>query len=322
MGRLLHDAFPHVRVRFAEADEALGFDLSRLCFTGPEDDLQRTENTQPGILTVSVAAAEVVQAELGVTPAFAAGHSLGEYSALVVAGSLAFADAVRLVRLRGRFMQEAVPEGVGAMGAVIGLSVAEIHGICAEAMAGAAEKRLICQVANENGAGQVVLSGHAEAVDVALKLARGRGAKLCKRLPVSAPFHCALMAPAAERLREELAKIPVAAPRLTVLANIDAAPYPSTEEAIRDRLYRQVTGTVRWEATMKSLAGLGVTKAVETGPGKVLFGLLKHIDPKIGLFHFGEPDHHETVRAGLVSVPNDGDGDGDAAHLATEGQVP
>lgn len=286
MGAALCRAFPYARQRFAEADEALGFALSELCFCGPEAELVRTENTQPAILTVSLAAALVLERELGLEAALCAGHSLGEYSALCHAGSLAFADAVRLVRLRGRFMQEAVPEGLGAMGAVVGLSAAAVAAVCDEAGRPGSQ----CQAANDNGAGQVVLSGHADAVERALGLARARGAKLCKLLPVSAPFHCALMRPAAERLREELAGVQVLPPRLPVLANVDAAPYPTHDTAaVRERLYRQVTGTVQWEASMKALLERGISDAVEVGPGRVLTGLLKRIAPALARHNFAEP---------------------------------
>lgn len=291
MGAALCAAFPYARDRFTEADEVLGYPLSTLCFAGPADELMRTENTQPALLTVSTAAAEVLGRELGLRPTLCAGHSLGEYSALVLAGSLSFRDAVRLVHLRGRYMQEAVPLGTGAMGAVIGLSAADIAAVCREASILASGDGKLCQVANDNGAGQIVLSGHKEAVEQALSLCRGRGAKLCKLLPVSAPFHCDLMRPAAERLREELSRVEVRPPALTVVANVDAAPYPANDGAtVRDRLYRQVTGTVRWEESMQALASRhGMTHAVEVGPGKVLGGLIKRIAPQVAQQHFVDP---------------------------------
>jgi [acyl-carrier-protein] S-malonyltransferase len=287
MGRSLWEQFTYVRDLFAAADEALGYGLSALCFEGPEGDLTRTANTQPAILTVSAAAAEVLRRERGLSPGLCAGHSLGEYSALIAAGALAFTDAVRLVHLRGRFMQEAVPEGVGAMAAVVGLSADAVAAACQEAT----DEEQGCQPANLNGAGQIVISGHRGAVERALPLCKARGAKLCKLLPVSAPFHSVLMAPAAERLREELARVPFAPLRCAVLANVDAAPYPegASPDDIRDRLYRQVVGAVRWEESMMSLQALGVSRALEVGPGKVLCGLLRRIAPQIPIEPFGAP---------------------------------
>ena len=233
MGRALFDAFPYVRELFAQADEALGYSLSELCFNGPESELVRTQNMQPGLLACSVAAAEVLRRELGLSPSLCAGHSLGEYSALVAAQSLRFVDAVRLVHLRGRFMQEAVPEGVGAMAAVVGFSGDVVQALCAEA----SDAEHQCQPANENGAGQIVVSGHRPAVERIVALAKARGSKLCKLLPVSAPFHSALMQPAADRLAAELERVEIRPPAITVLANIDARPYPSEDgAAVRDRL--------------------------------------------------------------------------------------
>lgn len=291
MGRSLWAQFPYVRDLFAAADEALGYGLSALCFEGPEADLTRTANTQPAILTVSAAATEVLRRERGLSPGLCAGHSLGEYSALVAAGALAFADAVRLVHLRGRFMQEAVPEGVGAMAAVVGLSAEMVAAACQEA-SDAAQGGQLANLANLNGAGQIVISGHRGAVERALPLCKARGAKLCKLLPVSAPFHSVLMAPAADRLREELARVSFAPPRCAVLANVDAALYPegARPEDIRDRLYRQVVGAVRWEESMMALPALGVSRALEVGPGRVLCGLLRRVAPQIPIDPFGAPD--------------------------------
>lgn len=287
MGRALVEAFPYVGELFAEADAALGFKLSELCWNGPSEELVRTQHTQPALLVCSVAAAMVLQRELGLGPALCAGHSLGEYSALVVAQSLRFADAVRLVHLRGRFMQEAVPEGLGAMAAMIGLSAEVVGELCRNA----SDAQDRCQPANENGAGQLVISGHKPAVERAMGLAKAQGAKLCKLLPVSAPFHSALMEPAAERLRAELHKTPVELPRLTVLANIDAAPYPQSgsADAVRERLFLQVAGTVRWESCVQKLVELGATAAIEVGPGRVLCGLIKRIAPSLALYSFAEP---------------------------------
>lgn len=294
MGKALSDAFPYVRERFAEADEALGFALSTLCFEGPDSELVRTQNTQPALLVCSVVAAEVLRRELGLVPALAAGHSLGEYSALVTAGSLRFADAVRLVHLRGRFMQEAVPEGLGAMAAIIGLDPKVVADFCQQA--GGDDGT--CQPANENGAGQIVISGHRPAVERVVALARQAGSKLCKLLAVSAPFHSTLMQPAADLLRAELAKVECKAPTLPVIANIDGEPYPTDDggAAVPDRLYRQVAGTVRWEQCVHKLAALGATAAVEVGPGKVLSGLIKRIAPAIAQYQFADPTGLDALR--------------------------
>jgi [acyl-carrier-protein] S-malonyltransferase len=303
MGRALCETYPYVRARFDEADDALGYKLSTLCFEGPETALVLTQNTQPALLVTSVVAAEVLKNELGLSPALVAGHSLGEYSALVTAGSLSFADAVRLVHLRGRYMQEAVPEGLGAMAAIIGPSAADVAALCVEASQAVAASApgSTCQAANENGAGQTVISGHKPAVEQAMALAKQRGAKLCKLLPVSAPFHSALMAPAAQRLAEALASVAITAPRIPVIANIDAEPYPAASadpdgSGVRDRLVRQVAGTVRWEACAHQLAALGATTAVEVGQGKVLSGLLKRIVPALPTFQFQDPSGLDTLR--------------------------
>lgn len=286
MGRALCDSFPYVHELYAEAEEVLGFALQTLCFEGPEALLMRTENTQPALLVSSLAACEVLKRELGLVPALAAGHSLGEYSALVAAKSLRFGDAVRLCHLRGRFMQAAVPEGEGAMAALVGLSADAVSEICRKA-SGDAE---LCQPANENGASQIVISGHRRAVEQAMGLAKEAGSKLCKLLPVSAPFHSALMWPAAERLRAELSRIDCAAPRLPVIANIDGEAYPMHDgEAIRERLYRQVAGTVRWERCVQKLGALGATATIEVGPGRVLSGLIKRIAPSLATYSFAEP---------------------------------
>ena len=295
MGRALVAAFPYVGELFAEADDALGFKLSELCWNGPEPELVRTQHTQPALLVCSVAAAEVLRRELALSPALCAGHSLGEYSALVVAGSLRFGDAVRLVHLRGRFMQEAVAEGLGAMAAIVGL----LPEVVAELCQTGSDAETRCQPANENGAGQIVISGHKVAVERVMARAKQQGAKLCKLLPVSAPFHSALMEPAAERLRAELARIEVALPTRTVIANVDAEPYPATgsADAVRERLYQQVAGTVRWERCVQRLVSLGATAAVEVGPGRVLSGLIKRISPTLPLFSFADPTGLEALRA-------------------------
>jgi [acyl-carrier-protein] S-malonyltransferase len=299
MGRALVDAFPYVKELFEAADSALGYSISQLCWEGPEAELVRTQNTQPALLLCSVAAAEVLHRELGLRPQLCAGHSLGEYSALVAAGSLRLADALRLVHLRGQFMQEAVPEGMGAMAALIGLDAEAVQKICEQA-GNLAEQ---CQPANENGAGQIVISGHKGAVERAMALAKAGGAKLCKLLPVSAPFHSALMRPAAERLRAELAQVEVRLPELTVVANVDAAPYPQgnvSADVVRERLYQQVAGTVRWESCVKTLVACGATTAIEVGPGRVLSGLIKRIAPAVAIHSFADPTGLEALR-GLVA---------------------
>jgi [acyl-carrier-protein] S-malonyltransferase len=271
MGKELAADFPVARQVFEEADDALGFSLSRLCFEGPEDDLKLTTNTQPAILTTSIAALRVVAAETGLAPAYVAGHSLGEYSALVAAGAVAFADAVRTVRARGAFMQEAVPVGVGAMAALIGLDNSAVEAICRDAAEGE-----IVSPANFNGGGQLVIAGHAGAVERAIGLAKERGAKRALPLPVSAPFHCALMVPAGERLAGVLAGIEVLPLRVPVVTNVEAAPN-SNAERVKDLLVTQVSSPVRWEESVRTMVELGVDRFVEVGPGKVLGGLIKRI---------------------------------------------
>jgi [acyl-carrier-protein] S-malonyltransferase len=270
MGRALYQSSGAAKAVFEEADAALGEDFSRLIFEGPEAELALTRNTQPAILTVSVATAAVC-AERGLRPAFAAGHSLGEYSALAVAGALAFGDAVRLVRRRGEFMQEAVPVGTGAMAAIMGMGVGDVETICREAAAGG-----VVEVANVNSAAQIVIAGHREAVERAAALAAARGGKK-SMLPVSAPFHCSLMAPAAQRLDTELASIKIDAPRFPVVRNVDAGLTRRAEE-VKPGLVGQVASPVRWTDCMRVLLDQGVTTFVEVGPGRTLTGLLKRID--------------------------------------------
>ena len=284
MGRALADALPSVRQLFEAADDALGFKLSTLCFTGPAADLQLTANTQPAILATSIAAWTAARELAGLEAEVVAGHSLGEYSALVASGALGFTDAIRLVHLRGRFMQEAVPAGVGAMAAIVGLDARTVEDCCREAR-GSDD---VCSPANLNGAGQVVIAGHASAVERAMALAREKGAKLVKALPVSAPFHCALMQPAAERLAIELDKIAVMVPRIPVITNVEAAPNRDRAR-IKELLVRQVTGSVRWEESVRALATIGVTRVVELGPGKVLSGLVKRIAPSMKIASIEEP---------------------------------
>jgi [acyl-carrier-protein] S-malonyltransferase len=264
------------RRRFEEADEALGFKLSKIISDGPEPELTRTQHTQPAILTVSVAYADMLK-QRGVVAEVAAGHSLGEYSALVYAGALAFADAVRLVHLRGKLMQEAVPEGFGGMAAIIGLDASTVADTCREA---SPDESDACQPANFNGGGQVVIAGHKTAVDRAMALAKQKGAKMVKALTVSAPFHSKLMAPAADQLRAELERVKVAPLTVPVIANVDAEAN-SDASRVKELLFQQVTGSVRWEESVQKLLSMGVDEAFEVGPGNVLAGLVKRIAPAI-----------------------------------------
>jgi [acyl-carrier-protein] S-malonyltransferase len=271
MGKDLADRYPVAQQTFEEADEALGSELSRLCFEGPEEQLRLTENTQPAILTVSVAAWRVIN-EKGVKPAFVAGHSLGEYSGHVAAGTLSFADAVRSVRNRGRYMQEAVPVGLGAMAAILGMSPDAVSAVCADAAQGE-----VCEPANINSPEQIVISGHTTAVERAVKLAEERGAKRAKLLPVSAPFHCSLMKPAQEKLAVDLKSIQFSAPQFPVVCNVDARALEQAEPA-REALIRQVTGSVKWNESVQWLIARSVQTFVEVGPGKILCGLMRQID--------------------------------------------
>jgi [acyl-carrier-protein] S-malonyltransferase len=271
MGKDLFERFPVARKTFDEADDALGKKLSQLCFEGPEDQLRLTENTQPAILTVSVAAWRVLE-EKGIKPAFVAGHSLGEYSAHVAAGTISFADAVRTVRNRGKYMQEAVPVGTGAMAAILGMSLDAVGEVCGNAAQGQ-----VCEPANINSPDQIVISGHTAAVERAVKLAQERGAKRAILLPVSAPFHCSLMKPAQERLAVDLQKLEFAAPKIPVVCNVYAKPVEDAESS-REALVRQVTGSVNWSDSMQLLISRGIQTFVEVGPGKVLCGLMRQID--------------------------------------------
>ena len=274
MGRELAEKYPSARAVFEEADKALGFSISKICFEGTEDELKLTANTQPAILTVSVAISRVL-AQKALTADFVAGHSLGEYSALVAAGSLKFADAVQLVRKRGAYMQEAVPQGVGAMAAIMGLSPAVVADVCKRA----AEAE-VCSAANLNSPEQTVISGHAGAVKRAVEIASQLGAKRAVVLPVSAPFHSALMAPAQDRLSADLKKTSFAALSVPLVTNVDADTISSGEEA-RDALVRQVTAPVRWEASVRLLIDEGVNTFVEVGPSRVLTGLLRQIERSV-----------------------------------------
>jgi [acyl-carrier-protein] S-malonyltransferase len=288
MGRELADAYPAARRAFEEADAAFGREgnesrrLSELCFHGPEDQLTLTEITQPALLTVSTAACRVL-VEQGIQPSFVAGHSLGEYSANVAAGALDFSDAVATVRRRGRYMQEAVPVGAGAMAAILGSDVDTVTRACEEAAAGE-----VVSPANINGPGQVVIAGAAAAVQRACERAKALGAKRAVPLSVSAPFHCALMKPAEDRLGPELRALPVRDPRIPVIANVDAEPKRDASSAV-EALVRQVSAPVRWEAVVRRLASEGVTTYVEVGPGTVLSGLVKKIHPDSRIVSFGSP---------------------------------
>jgi [acyl-carrier-protein] S-malonyltransferase len=281
MGKSLAQQFSECRHAFEEADAALGEPLSRLCFDGPEEQLLLTENTQPAILAMSVAVWRLVDAR-GVRASFAAGHSLGEYSAQVAAGTLSFADALRTVRARGRYMQEAVPIGVGAMAAILGLDAEVVSRACAEVAA--QHPGRVVTPANLNAPGQVVIAGHADAVQLASARVRALGAKRAIPLAVSATFHCALMKPAEDRLAPELRKLPSSNPRIPVIANVDAQPKTDATSAI-DALIRQVSSPVRWEDVVRRLIAEGVRTFVELGPGKVLSGLIKQIDRGVALLN-------------------------------------
>jgi [acyl-carrier-protein] S-malonyltransferase len=290
MGKALADQFPICAATFAEADAALGEPLSDLIFNGPADRLTLTENTQPAILTMSVAAWRLLE-DRGLKPAFVAGHSLGEYSAHVAAGTLAFADAVRLVRNRGRYMQEAVPVGEGAMAAILGLDEAGVVQACQDAAQGE-----VVSPANLNAPGQIVIAGTAAAVARASERAKALGAKRAIPLQVSAPFHCALMKPAEVRLAPELQAASAADPRVPVVANVDGQPKRSAEESI-DALIRQVSSPVRWESVVQRLASEGVTAYVEVGPGKVLSGLVKKIARDATILNVEGPGDLSAVEA-------------------------
>jgi [acyl-carrier-protein] S-malonyltransferase len=286
MGRDLALEFEVAKRTYEEADEVLGFALSKLCFEGPEDELTLTKHTQPAILTTSIAVARVLETK-GLSYDVVAGHSLGEWSALVAVGAISLRDAVKLTHLRGTFMQEAVPVGQGGMAALMGLDLAKTQAVCAEASAPGEP----VEPANLNGGGQIVISGHAAAIDRAIPLASAAGAKLAKKLTVSAPFHCSLMKPAAERLAAALADIVVTAPRVPVVANVTAEPTQDPAR-IKELLVQQVTASVRWEESIQNIAKLGVTKAFELGSGAVLKGLVKRISPTITVTTIGEP--HEV----------------------------
>ncbi len=295
MGQALAEAFPVARHTFEEVDDALGQRLSRLMFEGPEEDLRLTENAQPALMAVSLAVTRVLESEgklrLADKAAYVAGHSLGEYSALAAVGSLGLADAARLLRRRGQAMQAAVPVGAGAMAAVLGLELAEAQAVAEEAAQGE-----VCQAANDNAPGQVVLSGHTAAVERAIEIAKGKGAKRAILLPVSAPFHCSLMAPAAEVMAEALAQVEVAMPAVPLVANVTAS-HLSDPAEIRRKLVEQVTGMVRWRESVAWMAGQGVEKVVELGAGKVLSGLTRRIDRALTAQSAETPQEVEAVLA-------------------------
>ena len=293
MGRALSDAFAEAKAVFAEADDALGYSLSKLCFEGPEAELTLTANAQPAILATSVAALRVLAARSPVRPIAMAGHSLGEYSALVAAGALQLADALRLVHMRGKFMQDAVPAGVGAMAAILGLAADEVAAACKEA----ARPDDVVSPANLNGGGQVVIAGHKAAVDRACAAAKSRGAKRAVPLAVSAPFHCTLMQPAAERLAVELARVEIKPPQVPVVSNVEAQPNQDAGR-VRDLLTRQVTAPVRWEESVQCMVGLGVDSVIEVGAGNVLGGLVRRIAPDVAVHAAGDPASIEALTNG------------------------
>jgi [acyl-carrier-protein] S-malonyltransferase len=295
MGQALAETFPECRAVFEQADDALGAPLSRVCFEGPDEQLRLTENTQPAILTVSIAAARLL-ASRGIAPAMAAGHSLGEYSAHVAAGTLAFGDAVRTVRRRGRYMQEAVPVGQGAMAAILGLDADAVAQACREAADGD-----VVAPANLNAPGQVVIAGTAAAVARAGERAKALGAKRVVPLPVSAPFHCALMQPAQDRLAPELRALPVQRPSVPVVANVDAAPKTDGPSAI-EALVRQVSAPVRWEEVVRTLASAGIRAYVEVGPGTVLSGLVRKIDREARVANLEAPSDLDAVERLVADV--------------------
>ena len=297
MGRDLAEAFPEARAVFSEVDEALGQKLSTLMWEGPEETLTLTANAQPALMAVSLAAVRVLEARgfsLKDKVAFVAGHSLGEYSALAAAGALSISDTARLLRIRGNAMQAAVPVGEGAMAAILGMEQADVEAACAEAARGG-----ICQIANDNGAGQIVISGAKAAVEHAARLCTERGAKRALMLPVSAPFHSALMAPAAEAMRAALADVTMHAPTVPVVANVAVTPLGDPDE-IRKRLVEQVTGRVRWRETVEWFAAHGVTTLYEVGAGKVLSGLARRINRDIATANVGGPADIDAALAALA----------------------
>ncbi|MET0622629.1 MAG: ACP S-malonyltransferase [Pyrinomonadaceae bacterium] len=307
MGRELAEAFPAARAVFEEADDALGFALSRLCFEGPAEELQLTENTQPAILATSIAALRAAEAEGLPRPDFVAGHSLGEYSALVAAGALSLRDAVTVVRKRGRYMQEAVPVGAGAMAAVMGAELEAVEAACKEA----AREGEICSPANVNSPGQIVIAGSAAAVERAIPILKERGAKRAIPLKVSAPFHCALMLPAQERLAAELDLVEFKDLTVPLVTNVDAAFIRTGSEA-RASLVRQVSSPVRWRESVELLSRAGVDTFVEVGPGKVLTGLVRQTAPQARGLNVEDAATLDAARAALAGGAGGGQGQGAA----------
>jgi [acyl-carrier-protein] S-malonyltransferase len=295
MGKALADAFPAARAVFDEVDTALGEKLSATIFEGPADKLTLTQNAQPALMAVSLAAMRVLQQEAGLDlkrdAQFVAGHSLGEYSALAAAGAFSVSDAARLLRTRGQAMQKAVPVGTGAMAALLGLDFGQASAVASEAAQGE-----VCQAANDNGAGQVVVSGHKAAVERAVEIAKIKGAKRAMLLPVSAPFHCALMQPAAEVMADALSKVQINAPVVPVVANVTAKPLSNPKEIV-DALVKQVTGTVRWRECVEYMSGAGVTSFYEVGAGKVLSGLVKRLAASASSTAIGTPDDIAAFKA-------------------------
>ncbi|MBV9761373.1 MAG: ACP S-malonyltransferase [Acidobacteriaceae bacterium] len=289
MGKLLAERYPAARRAFEEADDALSFPLSQLCFEGPIEELTKTENTQPALLAVSIAAYRVLL-EQGIRPKMVAGHSLGEYSGLVAAGSLDFGDAIRLVRQRGRYMQEAVPPGVGAMAAVLKFPQGELERVLVEAAQGE-----VVSAANYNSPDQIVIAGHATAVKRAMELAKAAGARKIKLLPVSAPFHCQLMKPAQEKLKPHLDATRFSALSIPLINNWEARQIATADEA-RQGLYEQIPNPVRWTESVRALAAAGIRRIVEVGPGSVLLGLARNIDPTLTGIKFGEPSDLEKAQ--------------------------
>jgi [acyl-carrier-protein] S-malonyltransferase len=294
MGKDLAEKFSSARQVFEEADDALGFALSKLCFEGPAEDLQLTENTQPAILAASIAAFRALESSGGPAPAFVAGHSLGEYSALVASGVLNLSDALRTVRARGRYMQEAVPVGTGAMAAVIGGELSEIERVCAEARGSE-----VCSVANINSPSQVVIAGNTAAVDRAIELMKEIARRVIK-LNVSAPFHCALMKPAQDRLSSDLERLTFSEPKVPVVTNVDARVTTAPAE-LRDALFRQVSAPVRWVESMQLLIEHGVDKVIEVGPGKVLSGLMRQTSRDIKCLNVEDAASLQAATAALAA---------------------
>ncbi len=292
MGKDLYEKYPAARQAYEEADDALGFSLSKMCFEGSEEDLQLTENTQPAILATSVAAFRVLE-EKGCLPDYVAGHSLGEYSALVAARCLKLRDAVVLVRQRGKYMQEAVPVGVGAMAALLGLESEQAHAVCAKAAG-----QQIVSAANLNSSAQVVIAGHREAVERAMVLAKEAGAKRTIMLAVSAPFHCVLLQPAADRLKHDIDACAFADLEFPLITNVDALPI-GTADAARNSLERQVTMPVRWQESVQWMLDQNVRTFVEVGPGKVLLGLIRTADRSVGMFNAEDEKSLEIAFSGL-----------------------